>query len=284
MANNSKTARRQAEYKRKYYYQNYLDRLTALFHNSVNVLNVDENDLPKRYLLRVLLNKGAIAYDKITGLYLPFVERGINVYGLPDDYQLVGYNGYIVDRKPEEVVILRANDIKTPLFDYFDIQINKLVDFDLAIEQNLTSVKTMTLIEVPDQATLMTLSNLSESRELGAAVAFVNKQANLDKVCKDMSTGAQYLVDKLQEARLQIWNETLNAIGISTANVEKRERVQEAEIQANDSYAQDCLNVLVDTFNFDAEHGGIPIRIEVNTTVIVDTEGDDNQDQEGEKE
>ena len=156
---------------------------------------------------------------------------------------------------------------------YVDIQIKKLVDFDMAIEQNLEANKTMALIEVPDQTTLLTLSNLSECKQLGSAVAFVNKNMKLKDSCSSLNTNAVYLVDKLQEARKQVWNETLNAIGISTANVDKRERVQQAEVVANDSYAKDCINVLVDTFNFDSQAKNLSIKLEINTTNIVATEG-----------
>lgn len=273
MANNTRQARKEAEYKRKLYYTNYYSRIEALFHNSVNVLGVSEEELPKRYLLKVLFEKGAIAYDFATGLYLPFTFLDIDQYNLPKRYELVGYKGLVLDRPRDEVCILRANDVMTPIADYVDIQISKLVDFDMAIEQNLEANKTMALIEVPDQTTLLTLSNLSECKQLGSAVAFVNKSMKLKDSCSSLNTNAVYLVDKLQEARKQVWNETLNAIGISTANVDKRERVQQAEVVANDSYTKDCINVLVDTFNFDSQAKNLSIKLEINTTNIVATEG-----------
>lgn len=95
MANNTKQARREAEAKRILYRQNYEDRIVALFHNSVNVKNVDENSLPKRYLLKTLLHFGAIAYDPKTDLYLRFTKVGIDNYGLPEEYELIGYIGLI---------------------------------------------------------------------------------------------------------------------------------------------------------------------------------------------
>lgn len=278
MANNTKQARREAEAKRILYKQNYEDRIVALFHNSVNVKNVDENSLPKRYLLKTLLHFGAIAYDPKTDLYLRFTKVGIDNYGLPEEYELIGYKGFVKRYNKDDVIILRANDEASPLYPYLEAQIEKLVDFDMAIEQNLNAIKTMTLVEVPDQATLFSLSNLNEARELGSAIAFVNKQANLDNSVKSYSTGAQYLIDKLQTARKEVWNETLNTIGISTAFIDKKERVQSIEVESNDTFANDCLNVLVDTFNHDAEFGGLSIRLEVNTTNIVETENNQNND------
>lgn len=278
MANNTRQARREAEFKRKLYFQDYLDMFVMLFHNSVNVKGVDESDLPKRYLLKMLLEKGGIAYSKKTGLYLPYNSIGINVYGLPTSYELVGANGYILRCKPEECVILRANDNKVGIINYIENQINKIVDYDMAIEQNLEAIKTMTLVECEDQATLLSLVNLTEARRIGASVAFINRNANIDSSVKVQSTGAVYLVDKLLEARQKLLNEALNRVGVSSANTEKRERVQGFEVQAADAFTKDCINILVDTFNHDAEVGGLSIRLEINTTDIVESE-DNNQEQ-----
>ena len=266
MANNTRSARREAEKKRKVYADNYRNRFAVLFHNSVSVLNA--GDLPKRYLLRVLLEHGGIAYDKETGLYLRYVRGGIDVYGLPEWYNLIGYNGFTVWRKADEVVILRANDLKYPLQEYLDQQIEKIVDFDMAIEQNLEAIKTMTVAEVQDQNTMLSMANEMDSRRIGATVVFQNKSAMVGNEVKVQSTGAQYLVDKLLEARKEILNETLQAIGISVANTDKRERVQTSEVEASQGYGKDCIQALIDTFNYDAEQGGLAIRLKGNTSLI----------------
>lgn len=259
---------REALKKRNEYEQNYMQRLRLLFHNSIVVENVEEKDLPKRYLFRVLLEKGGIAYDRLTGLYLPFVRQGVDVYGLPVRYTLIGYNGYVVTREPDEVVILRANDICEPLDLYFMQQTKKLVDLDLAIEQNLEAIKTMTVAEVVDEATLLSLENEYKARRIGATVLFKNAQARANGEIKVSSTGAQFLVDKLLEARKEVLNETLSTIGIAVANTDKRERVQGLEVLASEGYAMDCINTLIDTFNHDAKSGGLQIRLKGNTSLI----------------
>ena len=267
MANNSRTARREAEQRRKEYVETYRDRFAVLFHNSVVIENLPE-DLPKRYLLRILLQQGGIAYDKETKLFLPYVVGGIDVYGLPTWYNLIGFNGFTVRRERDKVVILRANDLKFPLQTYLDQQIEKIVDFDMAISQNLEAIKTMTVAEVNDQSTMLSMANEMESRRIGATVVFQNKSANIGNEVKVQSTGAQYLVDKLLEARKEILNETMQAIGLSVANTDKRERVQTSEILASQLYTKDCIQTLIDTFNYDAKVGGLSIRLKGNTAVL----------------
>ena len=126
--------------KRKAYEDDYRSLFSMLFHNSVLVDDLPE-DLPKRYLLRVLKNRGAIAYDKKTKLFLPFSRTGIDVYGLPKQYILIGYNGLVLTRNADEVIILRANDLEYSLEQYIENQVKKLVEYDLAIEQNLEAIK-----------------------------------------------------------------------------------------------------------------------------------------------
>ena len=257
--------------KRKAYEDDYRSLFSMLFHNSVLVEKLP-SDLPKRYLLRVLKNKGAIAYDKITSLYLPFTRIGIDVYGLPKEYDLVGYNGLVLRRTADQVVILRANDLEYSLEHYIESQVRKLVDYDLAIEQNLEAIKTMTIAEVADQSQLLSLENLSNARKIGATLVYVNKKALTGSELKVQPTNAEYLIDKLRQDRKECMNETLSTIGINVANVDKKERVQDAEIRASQGFALDCIATLVETFNHDAEIGGLEIRLKANTSLVKESE------------
>ena len=266
MATNTREARKEALKKRDIYYNNYMAQFCILFNESVEIENLP-SDLPKRYLLKILRNKGGIAYDKQTKLYLPFVEKGIDVYGLPLEYTLIGFNGFVVSRKPDEVVILRANDLKYPIVEYFSQQIYKLVDLDLAIEQNLDSIRTCSIAEVSDESQLLSLANEYQAKRIGATVIFKNKKALTGSEIKVSKTEAQYLVDKLLENRKKILNETLSSIGINMPNVDKRERVQDNEIRASQGFALDSLNALINTFNHDAKIGGLTIRLKGKTSL-----------------
>lgn len=258
-----------AQRKRASYKNNYMALFTELFHNSVEIEN---SDIPKRYLLRTLLHKGGIAYDKETGLYLPYDGVGIDVYGLPTDYNLIGQNGYFIRRSKDGVVILRANDIKYPINQYFEQQAERVTDIDMSIDQNLESVKTMSIAYVEDNKQLLSLMNAVESRRIGSTIIFENKKSAIGAGIKCESTGAQYLVDKLLEARRQILDETFSHIGISVANTDKRERVQGMEVMASQGLAKDLISTLVDTFNYDAEYGNIPIRLKANTSLMKEQE------------
>ena len=270
MSKLTRQALKDAEKRRIDLGQYYSSQFCALFHNSIKVENLPD-DLPKRYLLKELYEHGAISYDKESGLYLPFNAVGINQYGLPTNYQLIRYVGGALSRDANQVVILRMNDNQVAPKFLIDVNVKKLVDIDMAIEQNLDAIKTMTLIEVENQNTLMSLDNMNLARQIGASVVFVNKgsgSVKLGETFKATNTGAQYLVDKLQENRRHILNETLSIIGTALANTEKKERVQGMEILASENYALDMINTGIDTFNYDAELGGLSIRLKGNTNLV----------------
>ena len=270
MSRLSRQAIQEAQKRRAELTTYYSSQLCALFHNSIKVENLP-NDLPKRYLLKELYEHGAIAYDKQTKLYLPFNAIGINQYGLPTDYQLIRYVGGSISRKADEVVILRTNDIQQNIKFFMDVNVKKLVDLDMTIEQNLDAIKTMTLIEVENHNTLMSLDNMDLARRIGASVVFVNKSSGsvkLGDTFKATNTGAEYLVDRLQENRRHVLNETLSILGTALSNTEKKERVQGMEILASENYALDMLNTCIDTFNYDAELGGLDIRLKGNTNLV----------------
>lgn len=273
MANETKKELRQALKTREKYENDYRSLFSMLYHNAVKVEDLPE-DLPKRYLLRVLKNRGGIAYDKITGLYLPYSKLGIDVYGLPKQYTLIGYDGLVLTRNAEDVVILRANDNEYSLEEYIENQVKKIVDYDMAIEQNLESIKTMSVAQVADISQLNSMVNLNTAKRIGATIVYVNKSAITGSDIKVQQTGAQYLIDKLRQDRKECMNETLSTIGINVANVDKKERVQDAEIRASQGFALDCINTLVQTFNHDAEKGGLKIRLKANTSLVIQNELD----------
>lgn len=272
MANyNSRAARRDAEKAREEAALHYVTHWLALLHNSITIENIPD-DLPKRYLLKVLFENGKIVYDKQTELYLRGVYTGaIDAYGIPKRVQLYGANGYTVmrDNKFDEIAILRANDQETPVIPYLLQQARKVVDFDTAINQNLDAIRTQTIMQVNDETELLSMVNAYESRRVGATVAYLNKNSNmLGDNFKVASTGAEYLVDKLMADRKQTINETLETLGLVGQQQEKKERVQGFEQISGMSLCLSNLFTLIDTFNYDAAAAGIDIRLRANTPTV----------------
>lgn len=256
--------RRRAEKYRRLRENYYVSHFLSILHNSVVVENLP-NDLPKRYLLGVLFRKGSIGYfgdQKGNGLYLPQSGTGVSVYGLPTQRILTAYNGKILTKRADDVVVLRINDLSLPVLPFLRSQAVLLADLDTAITQNLESIRTMTFAKCKDEKTLFSIKQAWDANRCGATVAFVAEDG-IDSAFSVLDTGAQYLIDRLLEDRARVMQDTLQSIGVATT-VNKTERVQSIEVQASNMYAYTNLQTIIDTFNYDAEIGGLPIRLRMN--------------------
>jgi hypothetical protein len=131
----------------------------------------------------------------------------------------------------------------------------------------------MTIIEVEDTIQGLSALNEATARKVGASLILKNKSAMKGTDLKATTTGAQWLVDQVQQVRMEIINETLQHLGISTANTSKRERVQGMEVSASQGVALDSIYVMCDTFNYDAEQGGLSVKMIPNTSLTVDSNG-----------
>lgn len=270
--NTRATVREAAIYKEKIQ-SDYYQRLVALAHNSVSLIT--KYELPKRYLLRVLFGRGFIAFDKQTELFLPANGYMLNAYGLPKLYTLVSYTGKVLQRKAEEVVILRASDNTHPIRDTLKLYASRLAEIEMSIHTNLINSRTTGVIEVDDESQLLTLSNIEEGRRIGASVVYVNKALGVTGgVISSLPLHHEYISNELQELKYNIWQEALSYIGVGSINRDKRERVQNSEVNASQFYARDALSVLIDTFNYDAEYGNLDIRLAPNTAIFESDQND----------
>lgn len=253
-------------------YYHYAKLFQNLFHNSIVVENLPK-DLPKRYILDELYMHGAIAYDYKNKLYLPFALTGVDKYGLPTKCTLIPYISGSFTRKIEEVCILRINDTMTSIYNMLDINIKKIVELDIAIMQNIESSKITTLVGT-DNKTMLSMTNIMNARRMGNAIVFVDSKSMNNQIdnIKTIPINAPYLVDRYLEDKEKIVNECFTMLGISSANIEKRERVQGIEILASQNLAIDCINMAIDTFNYDAKIGRLDIRIKANTNLIKESE------------
>lgn len=239
----------------------YCQYFLNLAHNSITIEGLP-NDVPKRYFLRVLFKEGKIGH--YNGVYLPASGVGVDIYGLPTEYVLVGYNGVTYTASKDDVGILRINDLSYPLYPFIKAQSKVLAEIDSAILQNLNAVKTMRVFECKDQSVLLSLQNAWKAIKVGALCAFSTKGMFEDSV-KVHETGAEYLCDKFSELKKEVMDETLTRIGVMTANTNKRERVQSAEVNATVGVTIDNVYIMIDTFNYDAKVAGLPLRMKLNS-------------------
>lgn len=188
-----------------------------------------------RFLETTLFGPGSAVffYDDILGfLTLRVVISGpLNVYNNPVKYYAQGANGYHVDLDETNSVIIYNNYMRTgshtTVMEYAD----KLMRIERAIDVNLSGQRTPILIKCSENKRL-SLKNLYQKYD--GNEPFIFGESGIDpNSMQVLKTDVPFLMDKLQIAKRQYWNEALTFLGIANANTEKKERLVTDEVTSN---------------------------------------------------
>lgn len=200
-----------------------------------NVFKYEE--LPKSvwvpYMNLKLLYNGAVAFfkDEILGfLCLPFSILGkLDVYYRPVSIQVYGSNGYTrrIDGQ-ENFVIIYDNMTHTSIIPDIMEYVKRLTDITRIQDINLIQQKTARAW-VTNGKDLDTLRNIINDIDSDVDAILTYDNLAIDKL-QNVLAPAPYLADKLQQQKLETWNEFLRLVGVANMNVQKRERVIRDEI------------------------------------------------------
>ena len=250
-------------------YSEYLNLLL----NAVKIIDKGSgNTLPfvvETFIKRALFENGSAGYDKITRQWYYVYGEGLDEYGKPTQLVLVTANGKAFTRnayydKDEdgayEILGLPVTNLTIGAI------IEETTDFmqncDVAMRQNLEACKTPYIVVCRDENLRLSFDAALEQKQLGQAAIVVSEE--LGDGLKAISVNTPYLVDKFEQARDAERDTLLNKLGILTSNVNKRERVQSAEVNATLGQASDYIYLLIDTFNKQCESYGLPFEMQFN--------------------
>ena len=194
-------------------------------------------EIDKRFLELTLFNRGMSVfffdkeYDKFFST-MGTPSGTINMYNNPTRFMAYGSNGFhrLLDSK--NCVPIWNNYLRRPDINAMNIFARRLADIDRTMEVNLAIQKSPVILQVPESQRL-TIQNLVKQWS-GNEPVIVGRQGLMDDIdIAYANSQAPYLVDKLQEAKFTVWSEIMTYFGIDNQNVQKAERVQTAEVEAN---------------------------------------------------
>lgn len=198
-----------------------------------------------RFLELTLYRRGLIVfyYDERYSRYLAVQGNSVgnnNMQDNPTRFQTYGSN-YIspgalwaVGAKPECVPIW-SNYLRTPDHDIVEVYSGKIADLDRTIEINSISARRTKVLAV-NENTQLSVENIN--RELDKGVGAIRTSVDpatgmIPVTALDLGVDPDSII-KLSMLRGRLWNEAMGLLGIDNANTEKRERVQAAEVEANE--------------------------------------------------
>lgn len=140
-------------------------------------------------------------------------------------------NGYQYECDNTNSVIIYHNYMHgVPLWD-IEMFATRLADYQRTEDVNVRAQKTP-LITLADDDQKAAWENIILSYMGNVPLMLANKSLNPDAL-KVLKTDAPFTADKIEELRVQAWNDAMSYLGVSNVNVTKKERLITDEVQRN---------------------------------------------------
>lgn len=236
------------------YFFHYFHNLQLIAYQLFEWKNLPDSIDPS-YLERVLISHGHVGFykdPKLNYIVCRGVPSGyIDNYELPVKYKMVSpsYRGefkafnYKDIKEPDMGVIVKNNDMATSIEWSLRIFAEDLAEAKDVQRVNLNAQKTPVLLLANDK-NLLTMKNIAKSVDSNVPYIYLQENIDLENI-KTFDTKAPYVVDKIQDHRNEIWNEIMTYLGINNANIDKKARVQSAEVESNSEQVRSSGNIFL---------------------------------------
>ena len=266
------------------------DEYFNLLMNAVKVVSAQGEEAinyeEETFLKRGLFENGAMGYDKITKKWYYVYGQGLNEMGNPTSLIFVTANGKTFTRpayyhnEQDGAYKVNALPINMSMTELIKVTTDFMVNCEVAMKQNLEACKTPYIVVCKNKDLQLSFEQALQQKVLGQACIVVSE--DLGDGLKAVDIGVNYLVDKFAEARDTERDTLLTKLGILTANTDKKERVQSAEVNASLGQASDYIYMLIDNFNKQCDTYGLPYKMIFNGSMeeiyLQDVDGDGDID------
>lgn len=260
-------------------FTDYFYRL-MLLSRSVFKWNNLPNGIDEKWIERYLFTEGKCMFfhDKEKGFMIAkCTDAGqVNNYDEPTLLRAYGtnYNGPTLENN-EDAVLIRNNDEMIPTSPTIQLYAWRLAEISRTIDININAQKTPIIIKCSDKQK-MSLNQVYKQWDGYNPVIFGDKALELDRF-DVLKTDAPIVFDKLQIQKHAIWNEAMTFLGINNANMDKRERLVDDEVQANNEQVGLSAEVMLKSRQRACEQinklFGLNISVEIRRSEIENIEG-----------
>ena len=224
-------------------YNDYLNRFEKICLSMFEWTNLPDS-MNARFLEYCLYMEGqaALLYDEEFGFINTKAASGgyLNIYGLPTQlncyshqYQKIRnlYTG-LEGTQDKDCVLVMNNWQRTPTVFTIQLFCQRLAEAEMTASVNIKAQKTPVLIVVDEPQRLM-MENLYAQYDGNRPFIFGDKNQLSENAIKSISTGAEFVADKVMDYKKAIWNEALTFLGINNLSNEKKERLITDEASSN---------------------------------------------------
>lgn len=238
----------------------------------MNSITIDGLDFPtETFVKNQLIDVGQVGYDRLANQWSAVYGEGINKLRNPTKlfFVLPNFTAYYRDAyytpSPDGAYLIKAMPNQYSLSNMIDNACKVLDECDISIMQNLKANRTPFYFVVNDDDTRLSIEHAIEQTQNGKPVVVVNNLVS--NSIQGIPTNPQWLVDKIETFKTQVRDYLFNRLGILTANVNKRERVQVGEVNATVGQCVDYIYLIIDTFNKQMETYDLPYYMHLNNAL-----------------
>lgn len=213
----------------------YFSRLMNIAVSVFEWKNLPEQVDPRWLELTIMTNGMCLFFrDEDAGFYdaLPCTIGGtFDNHNIPILRRAYAANGYQAQRDNTNSVIIYHNYLHgVPLWD-LEMFATRLADYQRTEDVNVRAQKTPILL-LCDDAQKQTWQNVLINYEGNVPVILGNNGLNPNALTV-LKSDAPFTADKIEELRVQVWNDAMSYLGVSNVNVTKKERLITDEVQRN---------------------------------------------------
>ena len=224
-------------------YYDYLERFKKICLSMFEWVNLPES-MNARYLEECLYYKGQAALLKDNNFGFINTQAAsngyMNIYGLPTSLNCYsyGYSEYrnlytgLEGTEDKDCVLVMNNWQRVPTAATIELFCERLAEAEQVASINIKAQKTPVLIVVDENQRLM-MENLYAQYDGNRPFIFGDKNQLSENAIKAISTGAEFVADKVMDYKKAIWNEALTFLGINNLSNEKKERLITDEAASN---------------------------------------------------
>lgn len=228
-------------------YSDYFHRLMEIAKSCFEWINLP-NGIKEEWIENYLFSEGSCLFfkDKLRGFMITkYTEHGrLNYYDEPTTVKpyALDYIGPVLENN-KECVIIKNNSSLRPTYITIMLYAHKLTNIERTIDVNIEAQKTPVIVECSEKEKL-SMKNFMKQRNDNEPLIFTTDKNNLNGI-KIHDLKAPPVFKDLELQKHMIWNECMTFLGINNANQDKRERLVDDEVQANNEQVESCRDVML---------------------------------------
>lgn len=198
-----------------------------------------------RFLERTLFGRGLCVFyfDHDFDRYLALKAAGtgkVNMYDNPTSFTVIGNTMVNKTLAGSDCVPIWGNSERMPEWDVVTLYATRLAQLDVTFDINAIALRHPFVVIADDNTKLSLINAYRQVRE-GQPVIVGTQALNtaLEDSFKvlDMRVESSSL-STVQLAKSKVWNEAMTFLGVNNSNQDKKERLVESEVSANDNQVE----------------------------------------------